>query len=533
MRLSVFHDRTELERSVWRLLMVALSAACVFPIFKVQYLPIQDLPQHLAAVRVLHDFSDPALRFSEFFELQLLRTQYLTVYMAAHVLAYALPLELAMRVVIAAALLSVPWALAALLRALGKDERFALLAFPLTYNAHVLLGFLNFIAAIGLMFYGLALAVQIRERELAAVPSLRHSFSLGAVALACFYCHVVPFAILCFGVLLLCLERDLRVTARRLLPLAPCGLAALIWLQTSAAGQATLAAAQGVGPGKRIEQTPAARAWDELPMWLTDILAREEDGTLLKVWLGLMAFSLFCSIFPLARRDTGASVLARVLARHMLMLAPLCAVLYFVTPTSYDWIWPIAQRFPLLAALFLVLWIAPLKRWLSNAILIGAFLCSAASFHHAGSAFGMFSRLEVGDFEHALRAIPEGQRVAGLIHGRGSRHVAFSPFIHFVAYYQAQKGGAVMFTFADFPQSPFRFREDNRPPRVPPRWEWTPERVRPATDLAWYDYVLVRGNAGRLARRDSGFVPVYRGAPWSVFKRASEAGSWRETEPLR
>ena len=37
------------------------------------------------------------------------------------------------------------------------------------------------------------------------------------------------------------------------------------------------------------------------------------------------------------------------------------------------------------------------------------------------------------------------------------------------ALYQAKKGGAVMFTFADFPQSPFRFREDNRPPRVPPR----------------------------------------------------------------
>jgi hypothetical protein len=76
-----------------------------------------------------------------------------------------------------------------------------------------------------------------------------------------------------------------------------------------------------------------------------------------------------------------------------------------------------------------------------------------------------------------------------------------------------------MFTFADFPQSPFRFREDNRPPRVPPRWEWTPERVRPAQDLAWYDYVLVRGAAGRLARPGSGFKPVYRGAPWSVFQR--------------
>ena len=522
-----------LERAIWRVLTLGLSAACIFPIFRVQYLPIQDLPQHLAAIRVLHDFDDPILRFSQFFELQLLRTQYLTVYLTTHLLAYVLDLELAMRLVIAIVLLSVPWSLAALLRALGKDERFALLAFPLAYNAHFLLGFLNFIAAIGLMLYGLSLAVQIREREQARVRTSKHAVLLGVVALACFYSHVVPFALLGLGVLLIALERDLRAVIRRLVPLVPCGVAALLWLRTSAAGQATLAAAQGAGDGKRIEHTAAAQAFAQLPMWMTDILAREEDGQLLLVWCGLVAFALLCSLISPARRDLGASDLQRSLGRRLFVLAPLCALLYFVTPTSYDWIWPIAQRFPLLAAIAVVLWIAPLQRWLTNAILIGSFLCAAASFHHAGSSFGMFSRLEVGDFDHALAAIPPGQRVAGLIYGRGSRNVAFSPFIHFVAYYQARKGGAVMFTFADFPQSPFRFREDNRPPRVQPRWEWTPERVRPAKDLAWYDYVLVRGVAPRLARPDSGFTPVYRGAPWSVWKRGDGLRKYAFSEATR
>lgn len=510
-----------LERAIWRVLTLGLSAACIFPIFKVQYLPIQDLPQHLAAIRVLHDFHDPLFRFSDFFELQLLRTQYLTVYLATHLLAYVLDLELAMRLVIALVLLSVPWSLAALLRAVGKDERFAILAFPLAYNAHFLLGFLNFIAAISMACYGLAIAVQIREREAAGVRTGHQAFWLGATALACFYTHVVPFALLGLGVLLVSLERDMRAVVRRLLPLVPCGAASLFWLQTSAAGQATLAAAEGAAQGKRIEHTPAAQALQQLPMWLTDILARDDDATLLHVWLGIMAAALLASCFPLARRDTGATVVVRLLGRHLLLLAPLCAVLYFVTPTSYDWIWPIAQRFPLMCALFAILWIAPLQRWVANAVLIAAFVCSAASFHHAGSSFGMFSRVEVGDFDRALAAIPPGQRVAGLIYGRSSRNVAFSPFIHFVAYYQARKGGAVMFTFADFPQSPFRFRDDNRPPRVPPRWEWTPERVRPERDLTWYDYVLVRGQARNLQRAGSGFAPVYRGAPWSVWKRST------------
>jgi hypothetical protein len=97
--------------------------------------------------------------------------------------------------------------------------------------------------------------------------------------------------------------------------------------------------------------------------------------------------------------------------------------------------------------------------------------------------------------------------------------VKFSPFIHSVAWLQAERGGAVMFTFADFPQSPIRFREDDRPPRVPPRWEWTPERVDPRRDREWYDYVLVRGGPGRIAQDRELYEPVFRGPRWSVWRR--------------
>ncbi|HEX5661153.1 MAG TPA: hypothetical protein VFX59_28375, partial [Polyangiales bacterium] len=75
-----------------------------------------------------------------------------------------------------------------------------------------------------------------------------------------------------------------------------------------------------------------------------------------------------------------------------------------------------------------------------------------------------------------------------------------------------------MFTFAEFPQSPFRFRPDSRPPEVPPRWEWTPERVDPDRDLPWYRYVLVRGGPGRI-QRSPFFENVFQGAGWTVWRR--------------
>src|SRR5690606_19856593 len=130
-----------------------------------------------------------------------------------------------------------------------------------------------------------------------------------------------------------------------------------------------------------------------------------------------------------------------------------------------------------------------------------------------------FETEEVGALDEAIASMPKGARVAGLIHDRGSRQVKFSPFIHAVAWVQAENGGAVMFTFADFPQSPFTFRESARPPRVIPRWEWMPERVDPARDLAWYDYVLVRGGPGRIATQREAFEPVFESERWSVWRR--------------
>ena len=60
--------------------------------------------------------------------------------------------------VVTLAILGTPYAIRYLLRSLGRRESPALFAIPLTWNAHLILGFLNFIAAIPLCFVGLGLA---------------------------------------------------------------------------------------------------------------------------------------------------------------------------------------------------------------------------------------------------------------------------------------------------------------------------------------------------------------------------------------
>jgi hypothetical protein len=512
----------ETPRRLFGLLFLAATLLSAWPLVITRYLPIEDLPQHLAAIRVLHSFRDSSFGFERYFQLDLLRTQYLAYYTLGHLLAYVFELELANRLIIIACVIATPYALRYLLESLGRPAWLALFALPLTYNAHLILGFVNFLMAIPAALFGLGVCAR-----LTAAWTWPRAFALTGIALFCFFSHVVPFAFLLLGCSLLSLDLRPGVFARRLLPLVPAGMVALLWLFASPAGQATLTAAHGGKGGPRPVYQSAALALRDLPNWLIDVLQGDEDEQVLKGLLGLLGATLILGALgvilrvhngardrpPLLAAD-GGEASPRAFLR-LLPLAPLAALLYFITPSAYDWIWPIAQRFPLLALLFVipVLPAPPRAAGLMLALALLALVFREQQI--VASAFRAFERDEVGDFDAALESIPAGSRVLGLIWSRGSRQVKFAPFIHYVAYYQARKGGAVMFSFADFPQSPFRFREEDRPPRVPPRWEWLPQRVRP-NDLSWYQYVLVRAGP---APCGPGCKLLFKDALWSVWQR--------------
>jgi hypothetical protein len=520
-RLGFFvKERARLARE---LLFLVLALGAVWPIWVVEFPPIQDLPQHLAAIRVLHDYTDPSFGFAQFFVTALSKTQYLAYYFAAHLLSYVLGIELANRVFITVAIAALPYALRAALRAFERDQLLALFAFPLLWNAHLLLGFVNFIAALALLFWGIALSVWERR-----APSLRGKFLLLSVVLVTFYMHVVPFAFLALAVVVLGVGDGVVQTLRRWAVLAPTLAAALLWMLTSPAG-AAVRSASGLTksePGLRPVFMRWSDALREAPNWLTDILPGELDEQLLIAWGALVLGCIGAGVVGRSsapssrdeRCEAGRALAARWLVR-LAPFAPLALLAYFVAPASYSWIWPINARFPLLALLFLILVLPEPRGFLRVGLALALGVVSLVSSLEVTKAFRDFQKYEVAEFDDALAVIPKGQKVVGLIWDRGSRYVKFSPFLHAAAWYQAKKGGAVMFTFADFPQSPFRFRESNRPPRVEPRWEWLPERVDVVNDLTFYDYVLTRGGPGAVASHPEIFDAIFNGPHWSVWHR--------------
>lgn len=517
-----------------RLVVGLVTLFALSPFFLTLRPPLQDFPQHLAAGHVLLEPNNPEFRFAEYFESEWLRSQYLGIYVLIGLFYYPLswfvehPLLLASRCSIV--VLGIAWAASGewlgtrVLRRSGVGLFFLVLFF----NAHLILGFLNFLLGTACAFVTLALFANLRARRASAPTpqgATRLRVLLGAAALATFYFHIVPFAMvlavfLAAFVLDTVLPRFFCTAPRHALtPLdytacSPALLALGVWL-FSPAGQSTRHAAQGGNEKVKAVFTSADANTKALDSWLMDVFRSEWDTKLMYLALGALGVYIVLEWVGrwLAHRlgeTTHESPADTPLLWLLRCGAIACAIAYYVTPASYDWIWPINARFPLLALLLLPFWLPVSTQacarpsWLRRARATTFALCTllwagaaVGETLLARHAFKGFTK-ETEGLDDILEAIPRGQKVATLVFDRASRFVAFSPFLHVGAYYQAERGGVSYFSFNDFPQSPVRFLPDDRPPKAKPRWEWRPETVKPDDDLAWFDYLIVRGGPATL-----------------------------------
>lgn len=540
-------ERVRSSPFLTRVVLGVLTLFALSPFFLTLRPPLQDFPQHLAAGHVLLEPNNPEFRFAEYFESEWLRSQYLGIYLLIGVFYYPFswfveqPLLLASRYAIV--VLGITWVASGewlgtrVLRRSGVGLFFLVLFF----NAHLILGFLNFLLGTASAFITLALFANLRASR--AFPSandspIRLRLLFCTSALATFYFHIVPFAMV-LAVFLAAFLLDVilpfvlrrfvgrpprhALTALDYTACVPALLALGAWL-FSPAGRSTRNAAQGGDTKVKAVFTSAEANTKAIDSWLMDVFRSEWDTRWM--YLALGALGLYIVLEWLGRwferghlrrkkesqpgGPTQQPAVDTVLVWLLRCGAPACAVAYYTTPASYDWIWPINARFPLLALLLLPFWLpvstgaSAKSRWLS---LTRRVTFAACTLLWAGAAVGetLLARdafkgftKETAGLDDILDAIPKGQKVATLVFDRGSRYVAFSPFLHVGAYYQAERGGVSYFSFNDFPQSPVRFLPDDRPPKAKPRWEWRPEAVKPDDELVWFDYLIVRGGPTNL-----------------------------------
>jgi hypothetical protein len=481
-------------------LLVALLASA--PAWIVRHPPLEDLPFHIATLRTVHSYNDPAYGFASDFWLNTLHTQYALYYVAGSLIAYVVGVSRATVVLMMLYLGGTVLALRALLAATGKDERLSLFVVPLLVNVMFLYGLLPFMCGIPLMFVTLAVAIRYLER-----PTRGRGATIAVLAVALFYAHVVPYALFGVGYAALFPWRRPTRWVTAVVPVLPSLAAVLWWVVLSPQGKESAGALDAA-----LRHPPFVDAMARLPQWSIDVF---RDSTDEWHFIALVVVALLA--VGLAQGDPDR---AKPAARALVLIPIACALLYFSTGDSLGDVWLFSQRFPV-PAMMSVIPLMRMPRGLRGCLVTALVLAvGVSSTLNTCRHFIRFEREEVGDIDDAIDAMAPRSRVAALIYDKYSSVVNDVPFLHFGSYYQAQKGGVIQFSNSGALYWPVRFKPGRFPPpgaRPRLRWEWTPEQVPIEELYPYYDYVLTRGRG--FSPPPGTFHVKWRGDRWTVYAR--------------
>src|SRR6185312_13227615 len=296
----------------------------------VRHPPLQDLPFHIATIRVIHDFNDPALHFSDFYKLEIFHTAYVGYYLVGSFFAYFVGAYRANVLLMCLYLGGTPLALRELLKSLGKDERLCLFAVPLVVNVMFTYGLLPYVIGFPVMFLAMAWAARDIEK-----PTRKTGITLAVLGVVLFFAHVLPFFL--FGVAYILFFPWLRPSKwiRAALPAVPSVLLAGWWFFGSAAGAA---AEHGHASGGIFRSPPLGESFQQVLQWSTNVFTDQSD----EKWLLCLVLAAILGI-GLAQGEVDRS---NHLSRKYFFVVLVCIAGFVSLSDHLGDVWLLAQRFP-------------------------------------------------------------------------------------------------------------------------------------------------------------------------------------------
>ena len=467
--------------------------------------PMADLPQHAGQIALLHDLLVGQSKWRSLVYINWF-TPYFAGYGPALLLSFVMPVLTALKLLLSLAYLGFVAAQVALRRMLGADGRLDWLVIPSFFGTVYAAGLYTFLLAapLGMLFVGLAL-------RYARAPAPAIGALLLVTDLVLFFAHglVFLFANVIAGLFLLLNARSLRWLATAALPYVGAGmlvlaygLARLHFESVPAGDPASFSWGLGV---LRLTFSYLWAAWatddPRKPLFVLLFVAMLAAPLVLRSSVGrreaLVPFMVTLLVWicvPLRAAGTGMLYL-----RATLFVLPFYALMFRPSPE--------------MLSRFRLLWL-PVTCWIFLAAHTDRLL-----------AFGR----ESAPFETVLAAAEPGQRALSVVFDSASSGTGNElAYIHWPAWYQAERGGFVDFNFARFLPQIVRYRRDRMPTRFS-REEWS---QNPAEGFDWerdgaaaYRYFFVR-HVGPLATT---FFPAGQCRPVLV----TSAGDWSLYENVR
>jgi hypothetical protein len=474
----------------WRWTLRIAAVSTVLPLWWATFLPFPDLPEQVGVIAAIRHLHDPAWRVGEHFSIAWLSSQDL-YHVVGALLAFVVgTAERANLVLLTLAGLAYPYALRALLRALGRDERLALFGAAAFWSRPLAMGFLPYVASIPVATWGLALVVrQLRQ------PTRARAAGLALLGVALFYLHADAYVL--FALAATALAIGLRAPWRNAIWLAPSVFLAGGWaLFGSIANRARSLADPG-----QIAYMPRQALLAELPGWAHDIWrSHVDEWCAVGLWVAFGVLVLQTRRPAIVRRGSGLAA----------WIPLLCAIaVYLALPYRVGAGIMLNVRLAVFAVIFAAVTLHPRRGPVTAGALATVAVVSVVSAANAAIEVRTTQRDELGDFDRLVDRMSQGARVLCLTFRVTSAHAHFAPWTFMGAYHRARAGGASSASFSELAHWPLRYRpEAAPPPKSTMFWTYDSCLYRNETDGPYYDYVLTRGNVNPFRDRPPG--PVWR-----------------------
>ncbi|HEX8794294.1 MAG TPA: hypothetical protein VF765_25295 [Polyangiaceae bacterium] len=487
-----------------------MGALLALPIVVLRYPPMGDLPMHEALVSLMRHMGDAAWEPAGVYRLNLGPPNQLFHWLA-WALSFALPTDLACKIVVAAAVVATPAAALRLARYVGTTPWAALLVAPLA---------LGFAFRWGLVGNVLAPAVLLSSLPtldaLATAPTARRAAEAAGVTVLAYVAHESALMALAIaaGVLAVwrgsTLARDKgTLVMLRLAPLATAAaLAVFFWaLDRRIKTPAILAVADtfGAGPIQRLADAPRVLLGPTEPVASYGAFAM---------------YALAVAAFTVVGWRARAAEPADPMRRRFVVIGALWAALYLAMPLAFSGATLLYQRFlPMAFALLVVVLAPPASATMRPLLPLLAAATSIASLFLVLPRFGSADR-DFRDLDAVLAQIAPCSAIAQLdLTPRAPGPVA--PVPGAAARALAVRGGRLLFSFTDASISPVVVRRAHQWNEPVLRIVRDPTEFRPAHDFRRFRYALVR-----LAPEYVALSPVIAAIMAPEGKLAAQSGEW-------
>lgn len=463
------------------------ATASVIPIWAGRYLPFTDLAQHIAQIAVIRNYHSSFFPFHIYYDIQWLTPYCLPIFCGA-LLAFLFSPVVAAKIILSLGILAYPLSLAFLLSETNGKKSWAILGFPLAFGINLFWGHLSFYVSVPLAISLWALALSCFQR-----PTRTREWLLAVGLMLLFFCHVVTF-VFSWGVVVVLLWAGPN-KLKRLWPTIPVLFWFPFWLHTNHAHV--------------LFELPTLWALGWYRFFTIPQLIFGPEGD----FRALPTKILVAVLFLLMSKKAVSSWKMKLPLLANLLICLLAPVRFFGGIHGID------QRMAvfLIPSLLLTFEKGPgdeNKETAAAIILLVSYLLMLGIFTRAIVRFNK----ETADFRTVLAEMEGGRRMMSKIPDASSTCGFFIPYIHFPAYYQAEKLGFFEYSFANNGQQT-AVTSLTKPAGLVKY----PEHFEKNPGPSLYDYYLIRSSGDELKNLGPVLVPYYRlkihEGKWWLFER--------------